>query len=199
MRLAVTALAILVVAAPAVGERLVVHDPMLQDVCPSGPTWKAVSACINRQVKPTLVRELPGARLVQMPDDHMFHGIYLYVEGAKGVWRIVGFAREDKPELIAFERFERGGYRFEIGTVTQIAVESSPTSLALLKHKITTVCPKETCFTAVLACDVLVRGKAYWSYRGHQIVAGDTLRFVGERSNAGTVCNIRDQEFSLPP
>ena len=53
------------------------------------------------------------------------------------------------------------------------------------------------CTALTTSCDVLIHGKAYWSYRGKLVIERSMARVEGDRRNAGDICEASSTEPAL--
>ncbi|MBL9013945.1 MAG: hypothetical protein JNL83_07205 [Myxococcales bacterium] len=209
MRAAALVIVMLLVA-DAAARRIVIMDPPIVSACPGGKSWDVVKACLARQGKLTIERTLPAAKLVRLVQDNdgkpFDAGVYLYVQRADKTWNVGGmFAGTSytimdlKPLTIAGHR----GYQLDIGQITRthVSVDGATSVRAVLSTKRVLFCSGESygCPDATTQCDVMIRGKTLWTFRG--TIAFEPGRAVihGDRSFGGQVCvPMRDVFLGWP-
>jgi hypothetical protein len=203
----VALLGLVVVSATAIARaKIVVMDPPLVRACPRGATWDAIDKCLHKQGKPTVLRTLPTARLIQLQqqsgDTSYDGGIFLYMQRGNE-WRLAGLYenRGAEYEVLGIESIKVGnhiGYRIDIGQFFRSAVQPDGfTNVpALFATKQTLFCGGDTwrCTEVVTSCDVYVRGGATWSFRGVVSVADNFVKIAGDRNHVGPFCSVAEQE-----
>jgi hypothetical protein len=163
--------------------------------CEASKAWSKVTACHTRQgTTVSVLYELEGAKLVSLRypsrEDATLH-LYLL---DNGIWHRQSFyaATNANSELLSFKPTDRAGYRLDVGMTNPTSVmidEVSPTK-ALLKRILTTECRRGVgCRTLVTSCDVLVDGRAYWSFRGTVVWSeGNAVKIAGDTRFSGKLC-----------
>jgi hypothetical protein len=163
--------------------------------CEASKIWSKVTACLARQGSTvSVLYEIEGAKLLSLryaPRADSTLNLYLL---DNGMWRRQSFyaATNANSELLSFKPTEHAGYRLDVGMATATSVmidEVSPTK-ALLKRIVTTECRRGSgCRTMVTSCDVLVDGRAYWSFRGTIVWSeGTTVKIAGDTRFSGKLC-----------
>jgi hypothetical protein len=187
--------------------KIVIMDPPLVRACPRAATWEAVDKCLHKQGKPTILRSLPTARLVQLQQHQdttdYDAGVFLYMQRGNE-WRLAGLyeARGGDYEVLAMDSLKVGnhvGFRIDIGQLYRTAVSpDGVTSVpALVATRQSMFCGGDTwrCTEVTTACDIYVRGGSMASFRGTAHVADNNIRVDGDRKYMGQFCSIPDQEF----
>lgn len=184
---------LLVVLAANADARRVVHIPTLRELCPGNDSWDDVAQCIRRQAPFTLERDEAGIKVVNLGALGQLSGIYVYRFDKK--WTLRGDLRLYQPrDLLRVERVAFGrhtGYRLDIGIATEMPMSFDEETAvpAVLRQQLTLLCfDGADCLEIITSCDLLLRGRAYSSFRGALQYADGQLRVVGDRRNAGTMC-----------
>lgn len=187
------------VATDAAARRIVIMDPPIVTACPGGKAWDAVQTCLARQGKLTFERTLPGARLVRVVQNNdgapYDAGLYLYVQKPDKSWKIGGMFEgtsysviDLKPLTIAGHQ----GYELDVGQIlrTSVSVDGATASPAVLSTKRVLFCAGDSygCPDATTQCDVMVRGKTLWTFRGTITFEPGKAVVHGDRSYGGQVC-----------
>jgi hypothetical protein len=175
--------------------------PTIAQKCRSARTWGGLTSCFARHGSAKVVRTHKGARLVRWTDNTGGADMMLlYVERKEG-WQLGGQARpyNRNVQLLAFEPVTVGtrtGYRIEIGRAEPLAlvIDGISTVAAELRTKQSLFCSGDGpfCANATSSCEVLVRGKARFAFRGTLAIEGDTVHVRGDRSKAGEHCQFAD-------
>jgi hypothetical protein len=187
----------LLVLAASADARRVIHIPTLAELCPGNDSWDRVAQCIRRQSSFQLERDAAAIKVVNiapgMAGRHSLSGIYVYRFDKK--WTLHGVLRVYQPrELLRFERITFGahtGYRLDVGITTNMPFSFDDETMipGVLRQQLTLLCFDEGgCQQIVTACDLLVHGKAYASFRGTLRYVERQLRVVGDRRHAGAMC-----------
>jgi hypothetical protein len=201
------ALVLTVLPSMAAAERLVIEEPGMYYQCPGGKKWDDVAKCLKKHGRPEVVRSLLGAKLVRLDQQENAQwvdgGIYLYVE-RKGEWKIHGtfFGRGTDYELLEFKSITIGshtGHRIDIGQATPLWVQLDgvTTTQALRRSTQTLFCGgvNQACTHTTQNCEVLVRGRAYWTFRGDMKISGNDVTIAGDRRAAGPFCAQAERVF----
>ena len=188
------AVAVVLLVASAAHAKRVVHIPTLRELCPGGEDWRKTTACFARHGKHEVLRDDATAKLIRFAPGTRIAGIYLYLVKDKR-WYVHGDLRIfQEHELVGFQRVtlgKYGAYRIDAGIAqaSAISLDGETSQMATYRIKRTLICvDKRGCYQMMTACDVLVRGKAYYSFRGTLAVEDGMLKLVGDRRNAGTHC-----------
>jgi hypothetical protein len=200
-------LVIALFAQTASAKRLVIEEPGMYYACPSGKTWDAVKTCLEKHGRPAVVKQIAGARLVRLDQQEsgkwVDGGVYLYVE-TKKEWKVAGgfFGRGTEYELLDFQPLTIGkhtGYRIDIGQASPLWVQLDgiTTQVATRRAYQTMFCSPNNnyCTQTVRTCEVLVRGKAYWAFRGAMKLNGNEVTIAGDRRLAGPFCAQSERVF----
>src|SRR5678815_1787201 len=142
--------------------------------CPPNSDWSKLQRCLQTKDKVVIVRDLPFAKLVRRYGKATASPTYFLYMQVSGVWKDTSFAWS------ALEGYDVGAIAELANGAVQIeATVTSPTSVALdeviprpavLRRKMTTVCTgRAECYTVQTSCDLSVRGKAYWWFRGRPV------------------------------
>ena len=192
-RIVVLALLLATAGTASARRKRVVHIPTIGELCPGGAEWDKVTACIKRQSPFKLLRDESGVKLVQIAENSRFSGLYIYTHDKQ--WKLQGEIRlHQAHDLLAFERVtmgKRSGFRVDVGTSTPsaITIDGETTLPAVFRYKLTSLCFLNSyCMQMTTSCDVLLRGKAYYAFRGKVVYERGQIKVVGDRSNAGQYC-----------
>jgi hypothetical protein len=208
MRWVVVACALVLVSATAVARaKIVIMEPAIVRQCPHAPTWDGIEKCLKKLGKPTVLRSLPGARVVRLDqksgDADFDIGVSLYVDQGKQ-WKLAGLyeAHGTEYELLAAEPLTVGkhtGYRLEVGEMlrTAVSLDGVTSTPALFTMRRVMFCGGDAwrCPEVITACDVLVRGAALWAFRGAITIADNKVTVKGDRSITGSFCSVPEQTF----
>jgi len=175
--------------------------------CPKGKTWKHVETCLKKHGRIAVVKQIAGAKLVrfeQLEDTKWVEaGVFLYAEHL-GEWKAAGayFGRGIEYELLDFKAITIGkhtGYRIDIGQATPLSVQLDglTTQVATRRAYQTMFCSplSHYCAQAIQSCEVLVRGHAYWTFRGAMKINGNEVTVAGDRRIAGPFCVQAEKMF----
>ena len=178
-------------------ERL--DEPEVVNHCSSGKSWSAVETCLRKLGTPRVIRTLGTAKVVGVRSDTKpprEHGLILYVERS-GTWNLEGFfpSFHDDFELLGLQPVtigKRRGYRLDVGKAGDVDVDSQP---ATIRSQHALFCSGQGwfCREIMTACEVLVRGKTRWSFRGTLEYDKEWVTVTGDRRNAGTLCNAPER------
>ena len=205
---AVRWLLLLLIASRAWADMLVIEEePGMFHACPGGKTWTDVTKCLEKHGRPALVKQIAGARIVRLDQQEngrwIDGGLYLYVEH-QGTWKVAGgfFGRDTDYELLDFKPLTVGkhtGYRLDIGQASPLWVQLDglTSQVATRRAYQTMFCSpiNHYCTLALRTCEVLVRGKAYWAFRGAMKLNGNEVTIAGDRRLAGPYCNQAEKLF----
>jgi hypothetical protein len=179
-------------------ERMPARRPMptIQSSCQRRASWELVTKCVRMFGVVKSIRSSDKLHLLEVSDPEGGElGYFLYV--AVGTdWNLRG-VHLGAEELLSFEPFtldKHTGYRMEFGNsfATAVALEDSSTVPALMSTRVAAYCGGESyrCTEVTTACDILVEGKAYWTFRGtvefpelNRLVR--EIAVVGDRTKAG--------------
>ncbi len=192
------ALLVLLVLAASADARRVVHIPTLAELCPGNDEWNKVAQCIRRQSPFELERDEPAVKVVSIDRAGRMSGLYIYTFANKWTLRGQLPLYQDR-DLLRFERVTFGkhtGYRLDVGLTADMPVsfDQETTIPAVLRQQVTLLCfeDRAVCVQATTACDLLVHGKAYYSFRGTLKYTEHKLQVVGDRRNTGSMC-VQDE------
>jgi hypothetical protein len=189
------------VALVGVASARVIMIPPVARACGEEPTWEQVAACAAKFGAVKVDRTLPHARLVKVTDPKgTVRGFYLFVE-RHGAWRLGGMY-EEPGDALALESVQLGThdvYHVEIGTTSheEIGLDDGTTARAVIVNHAQIYCSGVgyRCSAMTTSCDVLVGGKAQWTFRGKVTWKDGALHVSGDRSHAGSMC---DQNETVP-
>lgn len=200
-------LVLLLLPMASIADALVIEEPGMYYACPKGKQWSDVQRCLAKQGRPAIVKQLAGAKLVRLDQQEngqwVDGGVYLYVEW-KGEWKIAGsfFGRGTEYELLDFQTLTIGkttGYRFDVAQASPLWVQLDglTTTPATRRAYQTMFCSPTTnyCTQALKTCEVLVRGRAYWAFRGALTLTGNEVRVAGDRRIAGPFCSQAERVY----
>jgi hypothetical protein len=199
MRWLVVAIAVLL-GGPAVAK--VTQLPPMNRTCPGGGSWDAVTSCLAKLGTVSTVATTAGARIASLAATTRYYdGHYLYVERG-GRWQFAGLvaASSTARDLLGFEAVTlegHTGYRIELGDEFPVTVQptGAGTVSALVRRRHVVFCRGNGwhCTDAIVQCEVLVRGQAFWTFRGTLAIDGDIVRVTGDRSRAGPLCRSAEE------
>ena len=195
--LAVFVIGIGISAAPKEAKPRMIRLPWAVSACPAGATWDTVTTCLGKHGDVTLVQEVGDAKLVHVVESKTSTelGLYLYVKrGAK--WQLGGMYESStgykNGVLSSLKVGAISGWRIdlEIREDTQVQLDAVTETPAIVDEKLALLCSGAgyRCTQATTSCDVLIHGKAYWSFRGKLAIDHDVVHVTGDRSNAGAMC-----------
>ncbi len=126
----------------------------------------------------------------------------LYVEDGHQ-WRIGGlFMRSTPYEVLSFELLKVGhqtGYRLEVGYTepTSITLDGVSFTPAIMRGKLQFYCSGThwSCPSVTTACEVMVYGKAWWTFRGTTTIGDNRVRVAGDASAIGQSCGGPSEIF----
>ncbi|MGE5184870.1 MAG: hypothetical protein ACM31C_22515 [Acidobacteriota bacterium] len=182
--------------------------PRLARVCPAAASYAALETCLKRLGDVTIARELPHARLLHVVsrDDNDL-GLALYVENAPG-WHVAGVY---EPRGVGYEALslapvtisQHAGFRIDIGVAqhTWASLDSTRAVPVIVVARHALLCSGEQwrCAELVVACDVLVRGAALWTFRGSLAFGDHEALVTGDRSHGGGSCSVPERVFLAWP
>ena len=181
-------LVLLITATPALAK-----EPDLSRGCPQERTWTKLQSCLETRGDMFIVHKLPEAKLVGYALSPDTTRLELYVL-TDGTWRSTSsWTTTRGAELINFGTYGGDAYRVDVGTAFESRIMLLPHSSqpAVVKRITTSICPRRGfCRSIVTSCDVLVRGRSYWWFRGKPVWKKDKLMVIGDVSNAGTHCRV---------
>jgi len=202
--------ALALVAGVARADRVVRMDPPVVRACRSLPSWDKVETCLTAHGTPKVIRTLPHARLIRLlakgtGDDLELgsNGLYLYVDKGKA-WQLGGTYFNETPDSEVLGASEvtvnhHVGYRIDIGQIARfpVSVDGVTSQPAVMTVRLSVLCSGDTwqCVQATTACDVLVHGKAQWTFRGVLTIADNQAKVTGDAHNVGTMCPGEQQLF----
>jgi hypothetical protein len=179
---------------------LVDGDYQPPPACPRTASWAKFSRC---QLKPwkstTVLYDLTSAKLVALEPandtrDTRQLRLFLLKSAPVPEWVQSSFYAETNvyTELLAFEARPDDTYRIEMGYaqsswVTLDEIGSRP---AVLRRQFTYFCtPSVSCRYAMVACDVLVNGKAVSTFRGTATWDGSAIAIHGDSRSTNRYCS----------
>ena len=174
--------------------RRVVHIPTIAELCPANADWDKLAACVKRQAPFTLIRNDANLKLLHIAGDRRnFGGYYVFTHDKQ--WQLYGTAPlYQAADLLQFERVTLGsrtGYRIDVGTTSASAISlDGETSIpAVIRYRLTSLCfGGGYCTNVITGCDVLVHGRAYFTFRGKLVHENKQIKIAGDRSRAGQYC-----------
>ena len=186
----------LVCAASTNASPRVVHTPTLRSLCPAVAQWETMQTCIGRLAKPAIVRELGDAKLLRIPAGNQFTGLYLY-RRHNSMWSFAGNLRLDDFEVLAFETTLQM-IRVEVGSVMPTVVRDLAVE-GTVRRTFLMVCSQKIadCEQVVTSCDMMVRGKAIWAYRGRPTVIAGKLHITGDASELAGDCGVSHEDRDI--
>ncbi|NVB81415.1 MAG: hypothetical protein HOV81_23670 [Kofleriaceae bacterium] len=167
-------------------------------MCADAPSWDTLQTCLERFGETRLVRTFEHLKLVSV-GEHTVQarapGLYAYTQRGSAlhlVW-MWEYASGGKAELFDVRKVSIGGksgYRFDIGTIepSVVTLDDETVLEATMQRKTAAFClgAEMACDNTIESCDVLVDGKAYYTFRGTLAIRDGTAVVTGDRSHAGT-------------
>jgi hypothetical protein len=188
---------------------IVIFEPPIVRACPSAKTWEGVSACLAKHGFGVHVeRAVANAKLLRI-DESRGTGrgdiaYVVYVPDAKAGWRLGGLYELDGKthQVLGFVTLTvRGhtGFRIDIGQIdaSSISFDGVTTTPSEVITRRAVYCHglSYSCVDVLTACDTLVRGQAYYTFRGTATIADDgQIHNVGAREVAGS-CSAPERQF----
>jgi hypothetical protein len=166
-------------------------------VCADAPSWGKLEKCLERFGKPTLERTFEHLKIVSVGENARqarAPGLYVYAE-RDSTLRLVTwqYAPAGAAELLDIRKVSVGGkraYRLDIGTIESsvVVLDDETVLAATVQRKTAAFCLglDTICASVVESCDVIVGGKAYYTFRGTVALEDGTVVVTGDRSRAGT-------------
>jgi hypothetical protein len=187
--------------------KIVIMEPAIARECAHAPSWNAIEKCLHKLGTPTVVRELPGGKLVRLDqvragEDAFDAGLSLYVPRGKE-WKLAGLyeARGDYEMLAAapLTVAKHAGFRIDVGELVRTFVSpdgvgSVPAVVAM--HRVM-LCGTDSwrCTEVITSCEVLVRGAALWTFHGELSITDNQVKVAGDRRNVGSFCFAPESEY----
>ncbi len=195
------ALALALIAAPADAE-VVMMEPPVVVACGSPASMAALTTCLDQHLLVGTqlgsiagpANQPNGARLFAIAAKdarhHELQSVALFLQDAKGRWRIAGHHELDGARgEITLTRFEKiglakhQGYRFDLSVMQASShsldgVTSQPTVTREVQAHL---CGGDSyaCTTLVESCQVLVDGQVYEGWQGSLVITGDSVVLSG--------------------
>jgi len=201
------ALLIVLLAGEASARKIVISEPPIVRACPGGASWSAVETCLGKQGTMSIVKTLPKAKLVRLLQSDGSNkkydaGVYLYVEQAKGAWRMGGMY-DGSPytviDLLPLTIGKHDGYRLDIGQFqrSSISIDGVTSVAVILSTRRTLFCAGDRygCADATASCDVLIEGRTWFTFRGTFVFEKGQVRVVGDRKYAGPACAAEERVY----
>lgn len=163
--------------------------------CPSNTSWQKLQHCLETRDKVVILYDFANAKLIRL------HGritaqpsLFLYMR-VDNQWTRTSFYGDLGPsgELLSVTSLRDNAYRIEMGVAypSSVSLDDVTTVPALLRRKTTYMCTaRGQCHAAITMCELSVRGKAYWTFRGKPVWDGKLLRVAGDTTNAGPQCEM---------
>lgn len=162
--------------------------------CPRTRVWSTFARCVYKGQKHRVIAGAPGAKLVAIDAGYGSEArrLELYLL-AKDTWVRSNFYAETSSvtELLGFSPQAGASYRIDLGytTATWVTLDEVSTQPALIRRLYTYVCSTNgTCGSAIIGCDVLVRGRAVATFRGEPRWDGHVLQIRGDGRNTNRYC-----------
>lgn len=201
------ALALVAMSSTASARRMPMpYRPAVVNTCAHAPSFDAVEKCLRKLGTATVVRTLPGARLVHIErtgDSPYDLGLALYVEH-DGQWHVGGVY---EPRGSTYELLDaavlvvdkHSGFRIDIGELhsTQVSIDGIRTVPARFAFRSVLLCAGEgwACTRITTGCDVLVRGATMWTFHGTLSIENQRFQLAGDRSASLPNCNLPQTGF----
>jgi hypothetical protein len=183
-----------------------VMEPTVASVCRRAKSWDAVEKCLKKLGASTVLRTLPGARLVGLinrPGGTTLTELALYVERGHD-WILGGLYEARGAEFELFDAAtlvvgKHTGYRIEIGDLTRtlFSLDGATNVTGLLAKRQVLLCSGDNwrCTEVTTSCDVFVRGGALWSFRGAYKIVDNTVVVTGDRRISGSLSAPPEKQF----
>ncbi|HUS32863.1 MAG TPA: hypothetical protein VMZ53_30385 [Kofleriaceae bacterium] len=189
---------VIVLALTSSAAARVVMTPTVPRTCGTAESWDKVMKCLERFGTPKLERSVDGAKLVGIAYPKFnVPGLYLYRSVGKR-WVIAGmFEAIGTFDVRGFSRptiAKHTGYRFDVGVV-QSETSDETSSANEVRRKVSVFCDGGTyrCTEVTTSCERLLDGRATETFRGKLAIKGDIAKVTGDRSRAGTMCDVPDE------
>jgi hypothetical protein len=175
----------------------VVRTPSVARECPRAASWEKLKPCLQRFGEVKVERGEAAGKLVRVgggPSGWPMPGLYIYSQHGNalqiaGQWQYDSGAAVEVLGLSTLKVVGRVGFRLDLGTSEATSVsfdgETSVEARMLSKSSVFCVGPGAACSPAIQSCDILVDGKAYYTFRGTLTIAGGAVTITGDRSHAG--------------
>ena len=175
----------------------VVRMPTLAELCPANAEWSTVAQCIRRHARFTFVRDADQLKIIDIDSDAggYYGGLYVYRHDRQ--WTLSGQVRlYQRHEILATTHATFGSHgaeRVDIGIAAAMPFAPDGENViaqGVFRQRITAVCFDSPggCSQLVTACDMLLHGKAYNSFRGTLTYENGALGVAGDRTNEGLFC-----------
>jgi len=175
---------------------IVIMEPPIVRACPLPGSWTAMTACLAKHgLKTRVVRTLATAKLLETGGD-----LVLFVETG-GSWHLGGLLENASDyEVLGLETVvanHHTGYRVDLALMqgTSVSFDNATGRAGLRLTRSSLYCSGERywCLQVTSACDVLLDGKTYSTFRGTVTIAGNELVNAGDRS-AAIACSFPERE-----
>jgi hypothetical protein len=175
----------------------VVRSPSVARECRRASSWDKLKPCLQRFGKVTIERSAAAAKLVRVdagPSGWPIPGLYIYAQKGSaleiaGQWQFDSLAEVEVLGLTTLKVGGRVGFRLDVGTgeATSVSFDGETSVSAMMVSKTAVFCvgPGALCSPAIQTCDILVDGKAYYTFRGTLTVQRGVVMVRGDRSRAG--------------
>jgi hypothetical protein len=194
----VVAVALATLSATDTEAKRVRIDPPIVRECSSNAKWDAVMTCLGKHGTPEIVRTLDGVKLVAIGKQvrsWLDHGYYIYTY-RDGKWTLSGmYEPAGHADLLDFQRItiaKHTGFMLDVGQSFPTALTGiTPNRPGEVRARHAVLCRGDywSCADVMTACEVLVGGRAYFTFRSKLVPNADgSVSTPGDRSRAGTMC-----------
>jgi hypothetical protein len=166
-------------------------DPQIYEDCVEARSLASLTECFRPFGEPTALWGTATLKLFAVKQARWDRGVFLYrLVGT--TWKLSGMTF-DSDGFLAIESVTIGkhaGYRLEFGRIrpTQVILDDSSPVAGTIAAKSSLYCRGDTisCTEVITACDIVIKGKAYRTFRGTVTINKDyNLDVSGDRTKAG--------------
>jgi hypothetical protein len=192
-------------------KKIVIMEPPLVRACPRVKSWQDLTGCLTKHGWGARVERTIGkAKLlrldVQNGSTRIDNMLALYIEDAKGVHLggMYAIAADDasmRSFVLAAEELTvkaHTGIRIDLGEERPSSVSiddiTARSAVQLVRHSLYCSGLSWECADITTACDVLVDGKTYWTFRGNVTIKDNMILVAGNRDLAGS-CTSNPSQF----
>lgn len=200
MKGAATLILLALVAPPASAKPVL--RPTAWSMCGDAPSWTKLKKCLERFGEVKVARTFERLKVLNLGENAMntpAPGLYVYYAQRGSSLHLVWMSQSasgGKVELLDVRKVSvagRSGYRLDMRSVDPVVMFDDQTALeATMRQKTAAFClgTEMACSHVIESCDVLVGGKAYYTFRGTLSIDGGTAVVTGDRSLAGMCTTI---------
>lgn len=160
--------------------------------CKPTSNWRKFAKCQLKGLEIEIIKDQPKLKLIAYKTQYQnarYVSLYFLIGNT---WQQSGFYSElnTTTELLGY-RADGERYRIDVGyaTPTWVTLDEVSSRPALLRRQFAYFCsPTLGCPSVMIACDVLVHGKAVSSFRGEPTWEGNALKVRGNASATNRYC-----------